>query len=335
VADSKAHPENKSANDKLLADLGSIVNTYKSKFARAAADPSPDDLSQFIDDARCKLVDDAESHLDDYLTQNGKKPHKDLLLKLKDLKGVFDESATPEERAQLFKDNVGDLIERIGGEKARKKYADQILRIYKLFEAHLKGKLKDETKKQLTKEAIKQVKKAAKSWFGNDAPDLVDHILTLRDVIAGSLDDDQKQQVLKDSVSGLAKRLLGEGFLNAPQVRAAMFGFQLGQAFGARLAADLEFIANKELVRDCAVALGASQSTPGAVDYSKPATGIVPKPLWHEGWRCDILPQSIVENYPGALVQATRPDNASAKDKLLWRVTTTGSVVNYDPTFSG
>lgn len=330
VADSKRNPQNKPANDRDLARMKAIDREHDSRFARAAQEDE-NDVEKFIDDARCKLVEEAESYVDQRIGEK----NKTLVTKLFYLKKVFDGSADEAQKKELFKDNVGDLIERIGGKDARTKHSKVILKVNDLLAAHLKGKLKPELEKTIKKEAVDYVKKASKKWFGNDAPELVDHILTLRDVLAGSLSDEQKQQVLKDSVSGLATRILGEGIMKAPQLRALMFGFELGRSFGARIAADLQLIASKELIRDCAVALSASQGAPGAVDYSKPASGVVPSPLYHRGWRCDILPESIVESYPGAVVQATRPDNASFKDKVRWRISTSGPVVTFDPTFSG
>jgi hypothetical protein len=123
--------------------------------------------------------------------------------------------------------------------------------------------------------------------------------------------------------------------MTVPQVRAAMLGFELAAPFGNRIAADLDLIANKQLARDCATALSSQQSAPGAVDYSKPTVATVPKGLWHEGWICTIVSDGYVSGFKGGVVQAQKPHNASLKDRLLWRITTTEEVVYYDPAFSG
>jgi hypothetical protein len=229
---------------------------------------------------------------------------------------------------------VNDFIEKLAGKDKAKKYTGPALEAYNALKADLSGTFPKYAKDRARKEILKQFKKASQKFFGDDAPELVDRLLDLRDVLAGSVDDKKRAQMLEDTTAALAQKLLGKTLLNSPQVRAAMFGFELGRAFGDRLAADLDFIANKELASDCAVALGPSQSTPGAIDYSHPARGIVPKPLWHEGWECVILPDAFVQGVGGGLVQATRPSNASTKDKILWRITTSGTVVTYDPSFS-
>ncbi len=292
------------------------------------------EAGDIVEQAKCRLLDDAKAKLSDYLDSKGHGDKAELADKLSDLKDVFAGDATDREKEELLKANVTELIERIGGKGAAKKYAPVINDVYRLVQAKLEGDLGKEARAQLKKRLIAEVKKASQKLFGRDAPALVDQILTLRDVLSGDASDAKKLEILKQSVTGLATRLFGEGILDTPQARAAMLGFELGRVFGESIAADLEIIANKTLASDCAVALGPSQSTPGAIDYSQPATGIVPKGLWHEGWRCDILPQAFVEGVAGGLVQATRPDNASAKDKLLWRITTSGTVVTYDPSYS-
>jgi hypothetical protein len=329
-ADTRAHPGNKAKNAKLLAELHAMQQRYGAT-ASAAGD---DELSKLIDDAKCTLLDDAKSNLQDYLRSKGHGDKLELADQLSTMRDVLKGDATDAEKQKLLETNVTDLIDKLGGKDAATRFSGPTLRAYSLIKAHLEGTLDKEVKKQLRKELITQFKKASKTWLGGDAPELVDRLLDLRDVLSGSVDPKQRAQMLQDSLASLAKRLLGNGILNAPQVRAAMFGFELGRAFGERLAADLDLIANKTLASDCAVALGPSQSTPGAIDYSKPATGIVPKDLWHEGWRCDILPEAFVQGTAGGLVQATKPANASLTDKILWRVTSTEPVVTYDPSYS-
>ena len=157
----------------------------------------------------------------------------------------------------------------------------------------------------------------------------------MRDVLAGSPSDASKFQTLKDTIASLSVRLLATNILKTPQVRAAMFGFQLGRAFGERIAADLQLIASYFLARECAQALSPKQSTPGSVNYAEATQATVPKGDFYEGWDCVIAPEGFVDSVSGGVVQATKPSNASIKDKILWRITTTGDGVLYDPSFSG
>jgi Tol biopolymer transport system component len=330
-ADTRAHPGNKATNAKLLSELRAMQQRYGTRASAAATD---DELTKLIDDAKCTLLDDAKSNLRDYLRSKGHGDKLDLADQLSTMRDVLKGDATDAEKQKLLEENVTDLIDKLGGKDAATRFSGPTLRAYSLIKAHLEGTLDKEVKKQLRKELITQFKKASKKWLGRDAPELVDRLLDLRDVLSGSVDAKQRAQMLQDSLASLAKKLLGNGILNAPQVRAAMFGFELGRAFGERLAADLDLIANKTLAGDCAAALGPSQSTPGAIDYSKPATGTVPNGLWHEGWRCDILPEAFVQGTAGGLVQATKPANASTKNKILWRITSTEPTVTYDPSYS-
>lgn len=328
-ADSEAHPGNKAENDRRLAELADIVQRLKPR-----ASTSQDEASKLIDDARCTLLDDAKSQLTDYLKQKGHDDKLELLDNLTTLRDIFKDGALTDDKEKLLQTNVEELLKRLGGEDAKEKHAETIALVYRLLKKHLEGNLKDQVKEELRDKLIDEVKKVSKKLFGRDAPEVVDKLLILRDVISGDLSDKKRQKVLEDSLGALARKLLGDKILNAPQVRAAMFGFQLGRAFGERLAADLEIIANKNLASDCAVALGRFQSTPGTVDYSKPDTAFVPDDLWHEGWQCTILGDGFVAGVPGGMVRATRPSNASTGNKLLWRITTTGSEVVYDPAYS-
>jgi hypothetical protein len=328
-SDSRRHRRNGAINARELRQLSAIVRRLH---PRAAADTT--DTAKLIDDAKCALLKQAHDSVVDYLERSGHGGEATLADKLLALRDVFEGTASPDQKAQLLKANVTELIERIGGSGAAKKYAQVINEIYKLVDAHLSGTLKETLRKSLETQLVKLAKRAAKSYFGSEASDLVDHLLTLRDVIAGSPSDAKKLQALKDSIAGLSLTLLGKNLLKTPQVRAAMLGFELGRTFGNRIAEDLNLIANFQLERDCAVALSAKQSSPGAVDYSQPTQATVPKPLWHEGWHCVIEPEGFVPGFPGGVVQATRPANASTKDKILWRITTAGEAVLYDPHFA-
>lgn len=329
-ADSEAHPENKAVNDRRLAEMKALVKRLEPR-GGAAAD---DEVSKLVDDARCALLEDAKSHLSDYLKDKGHGDKLELLDNLSTLRDIFKGEVEERDKEKLLETNVEELLTRLGGEDAKKKHGGAILRAYRLLKEDLKGNLKDEVRKQLRDDLIKEVKTVSKKLFGRDAPEVVDKLLVLRDVISGDLSDAKRQAVLQDSLGALAQKLLGKGILNSPQVRAAMFGFQLGRAFGERIAADLELITTKNLASDCAVALGKHQSTPGTVDYSKPDTAFVPSGLWHEGWQCTILGDGFVPGVAGGMVRATRPSNASRKNKLLWRITTAGEEVVYDPAYS-
>lgn len=331
AADTRRNPGSRAANAKLLASLHAMEKRYR---VRASAARSDDEVSKLVDDAKCTLLADGHKFLSAYLKDKGHDDRQELAERLLKLKDVLNGDADIKERKEILKDSIQDLIEKLAGKDRAKKYTSSVTKSYDILEAWTAGTLSKELKESFRKQLIAQFKKASQKFLGDDAPELVDRLLDLRDVLAGSVDDKKRAKMLEDSLAALAKKLFGKGLLNSPQVRAAMFGFQLGRAFGDRLAADLEFIANKELAGDCAVALAPSQDAPGAIDYSKPARGIVPKPLWHEGWECVVLPEAFVPENSGGLVQATRPADASVKNKLLWRITTTGTVVTYDPSYS-
>jgi hypothetical protein len=333
ATDARRHRRNRSVDARDLRELNSILRSLRPQATSAQAD-----VPKLIDDAKCSLLKQARDSLVDSLEKTGHGSEAKLADKLLALRDVFEGTADATEKAELLKANVTELIERIGGTGAAKKYAGVITEIYGLVDAHLSGTLKEGARKSVEKQLIKLVKKAAKSYFGSEASDLVEHLLSLRDVIAGSPSDAQKFQVLKDSIAGLSLTLLGKNLLKTPQVRAAMLGFELGRAFGNRIAEDLNLISTLQLEKDCAAALAAKQKETGGgfgtVDYSEATQATVPKPLWHEGWHCVIEPDGFVPGYPGGVVQATRPANASLKDKILWRITTTGDALLYDPHFA-
>jgi hypothetical protein len=330
-ADTRAHPGNRAANANLLAELRAMQKRYGPVGSTSAGD---DELAKLVDDAKCKLLDEGHDTLSKYLDAKGHGDKLALAERLLKLKDVLKGDADIAERQQILKDTIADFIEKLAGKDKAKKYAGEANEAYKLLESWVSGTLSKDLKASIQKRLLTQLKSASRKWFGDDAPELVDRLLDLRDVLAGSVDDKKRAKMLEDSVAALGQKLLGKTLLNSPQVRAAMFGWELGRAFGNRIAADLELIANKALANDCAVALGPSQSNPGAIDYSQPARGIVPKPLWHEGWECVVLPDAFVPASAGGMVQATRPADASRKDKILWGITTTGSVVEYDPSYS-
>jgi len=317
------------ADRTFLAELERIARRY----GRAS---QSSDIEKLVDDAKCTLLDDARSKLEDYLKDKGLEQHVDLVSRLSALKEVLRGTATDADKEKLLKANVEALIGRIAGREKAAKHAGTVADVQKLLEAYMGGTLGKETEKRVKKELLKHVKKASQKFFGDDAPELVDQLLTLRDVLSGSPSAKQQSEVLKDSIAGLAQQLLFKDILKTPQVRAAMFGFELGRAFGERIAADLKVIGQVGLARDCAIALGPSQSAPGAIDYSKPASGTVPsgQGLWHARWRCDVLPEAFAEGSQGGLVQATRPSDATLREKAIWGVTTDGPVVTYDPAYS-
>src|SRR5262249_28094830 len=154
--------------------------------------------------------------------------------KLIALRELLDGTATSAQKKELLKANVAELVELIGGKGAAAKHAPVVTELYDLIEGHLEGTLGERARKLLEKRLVTAAKKVAKSFFGSEAGELVDHLVTLRDVIAGSPDDRKRLQVLKDSIAGLSRILLGRSILSTPQVRAAMLGFDLGRTFGER-----------------------------------------------------------------------------------------------------
>jgi hypothetical protein len=325
AADVRAHPQRRAADAEDLRALTAIAARYRPHAAASGAD-----VARLIDGAKCGLLGDAHASLAAYLSRKGLDREQYFAGALLDLRDVLEGGASDSQRAQLLKASVSEWFQRVAG-KGDSSYASHA---YELLDAHLAGALTDNARTVVGKDLLAVVKKVATGSFEGEAGELVDRLLTLRDVIAGSPSDVKKFQVLEDSIAGLDVALLGKKRFDTAQVRAAMLGFQLGQTFGERIAEDLDLIANFELERDCAAALSAKQSRHGAVNYEEPTRATVPSGRFYEGWRCAIQPDGFVAGL-GGVVQATRPADATLTDAILWRTTTAGDAVLYDTRFTG
>ena len=330
ATDSRRHPRNRGRNRRLLRELNAYARAYP---PHAVASESEGEA--LVTEAKCSLLQAAEDSLNDSLERYGHAQKKNLLVTLATLRTVLKGEADEEQKRELLKEHVHALFDQLGGDGAAKKYAGLALDAYDLLKAQLDGTLTVEKRKKLKAALVKIAKKVSQRYFGDDAPELVDQVLILREVIAGDRDPERLNTVLKDSVALLVKKLLVNRAMSLPQLRAAMLGFELGRPFGQRLAADLDLIANKSLVRACAAALARKQSgsSTGVPDYGVPTVAVIAGDQWYAGWTCTIMAESIFPGY-GGLVQAQKPGDQNVVWSALWRITAAKPVVIFDPRFS-
>lgn len=359
-ADTRENPEHAEQNQAALDDLEQRLAEARAEQQRSPAQRRvtalTDNQSSTLDQARCALLEEAQQKLEAYLSQpeigHGDKVAlwkklitlRDLLKQLAKEDGGY---VGTEEKQQLLKENITDLIARLAFKEeetheavARKQatYKKMIDAVYDVIDDHL---IVPDPSKSIIDRWEKQIRAAASILGGDEEQELVDHVLTLRKVLMGTATREEQFAILKDSVANLASRLttriFGTNLLGTPQARAAVLGFQLGTAFGERIAADLELIFQGILVSDCTEAFRLDQgvSGPGSVDYTKPTNVVVTNETfhWHAGWRCVIHQEGSVPTAAGGVVIATRPETAPFYLRGMWLATTNGGkkVISYDP----
>ena len=244
----------------------------------------------------------------------------DLVGHLNDLERLLNGRVDPtsKEGDALMKSELTGMVSTFGKLDKGNRLPAAAGNIYELLRAD-KNKVADVLDKQVQTE----VKAYAKKIAGKDGEELAKQLFTLRDVLSGKYVDDQDKQfdVLKDSVAALASRIAGEDVLKLPQVRAAMFGFKLGKAFGDRIAADLKLVASTVLVRECKQVIAKAQGvTPAEIDYSKDTNRRITSELLpgttYADWICKTHPESLAEGISGGVIEAISPVNTLFGTKI-------------------
>jgi hypothetical protein len=311
--------------------------------ARAAIN---EDERKVLDQAlSCGLSTGKES-LEGFIKEHGSKDEKkalELAGKLKDLGQVLSGRLPPgsADGKALLKSNLIGLGQTFGALDSKGRLPKAGERIYDLLTNDRNKLVKD-----LDSDVQSEVRAYAKKIAGKDGEELAKQLFVLRDVLSGKWEDDKEKQykVLKDSLAALASRFVGEDVLKIPQVRAAMFGFELGRAFGDRIAADLKLVASTALVRECKLVIAKAQGQSVAdIDYSKRTerfiTADVVPGTTYANWICKVRPESRVEGVPGGVIEAISPVNTlfgrkiPLSDRLGVHLTGGGSVF-FDTAYS-
>ena len=292
------------------------------------------DDEKLIVEAGCSLLAKAKSSVDAFAAEHASEKEGQVLeltTSLSQLHDLLKGDIQPDsdEAKELLRSSLIGLGEKLGGAE-KGKLTKKGLEIYDLLKAHLGDKT-------LAQNVRADVLAVAGRFGGSDIKELIDHMFTLRDVIAGSDNDVERLRVLKDSVQELANRLVGENVLKIPQVRAAMLGFELGKAFGEQIASDLGVIVKSSIVSECEKALALEQEDQGVgttglwvkIDYTRDTQTIIRfKGAGHPGWICKMHSTSRVPGYDGVVVEAIPP----VKNYVFF--TTGGDSMYFDTAFS-
>lgn len=354
-ADTAAHPERQAENDRLIAELRALIEAStrtRRMIAQSAAeeDPLTQRQEEILDAAACGVLSEAKDHLKEYLTFENKADAAVLVDQLDTLREILynyyqGEDVSNSKADEYLQGAVEALVSRLAKDKldenaterASKRYAAVAVNIYRVIREYRFSDMTVEQTKELFKSALKD---AASAFGGKDFGELVKLSISLRDVIAGDATEEQQYEILKETVANLANRLttrlFGTAILTTPQARAAMLGFELGLAFGNRIANDLELIFTGSLIDDCTQTLASAQGGSGTIDvrYNEPTRAFVTNELlWHHGWECVILTQGYLNSRAGGIVQATRPEDYSLSQAIVWRITTRGrgGIIYWDP----
>lgn len=354
-ADTDANPDRKEQNDLMLAELNALLDEAggrkpSSFSSRAQDDGLTENQRQLLENARCTALAKAKDHLTSYISANASEDHAELFTKLDTLREILDaEEIEPEDQKKYLKTAIEDLVSRLAEDdideevtqKRKDKYVLVATNSYRILKDTLSGEL-DKNKFDRLEEALTD----ASGIFGSsDTTEFVGLVFKLRKVIAGEATEEEKYAILKETVANLANRLttklFGTAILTTPHARAAMLGFEIGLAFGERIAKDLELIFEGSLVTECTIALAKAQGASGPADvrYNEATITRVTHPdnaYTHINWECAIVDLGHVESLKGGVVQATKPTDppfdVPLRHRVMWRVTTGGrDVVLWDP----
>jgi len=327
-ADARAHPRNGARDAKAIAELTHLLELARKAGTRSlsAHTRHAEDVQGVVENSKCSWLDAAKDKLKEAAKGADAAKVKELADRLGDLKDVLNGNAKPgsAEAQKLLEANLVALGEKFGGSAKHGELTGKAITLYKVL-------TKQMSEKELSATFDKSVTELAKALGGKNAGELTGHIVTLVHVIRGDVSEEKQYDVLKETVSALATRLGLEGLMKIPQVRAAMLGFDLGRAFGDRIAADLKLIATGELKKACLSTLADAQGLTGhfeELDYSKNTRAIVKPPFFFEGYNCAILNDQNLPDYPGhALIEATSP----VKTYVFGLITTGGTTTYFDP----
>jgi hypothetical protein len=290
---------------------GSDATTAGAKAHASIGDKERETLNQ----AMSYGLEDGAKSLKEYLADQKVADGKAAVLvtHLTDLERLLNGRVDPtsKEGDALMKSELTGLVSTFGKLDKGSRLPTAAGNIYELLRAD-----KNKVAEVLDKQVQTEVKAYAKKIAGKDGEELAKQLFTLRDVLSGKYVDDQDKQfdVLKDSVAALASRIAGEDVLKLPQVRAAMFGFKLGKAFGDRIAADLKLVASTVLVRECKQVIAKAQGvTPAEIDYSQDTNRRITAELLpgttYADWICKTHPESVAEGVSGGVIEAISPVN--------------------------
>jgi len=353
--DNEKHPEDVEANrpvlrhlKRLLDDAQALLDARGGSRHYAASSrqdgPTGADKRGAVDEAACWALSQAWQVIKDL----GLLPEEDAALgdKFLTLAALLDgEEISSEDKKIYLRREIEDLVSRLAkddldddaSEANKQTYVSAIEGIFNLLEGYLEGDLTTAAQETL-EEGLTD---AAEAFGGKESRELVSLMFTLRKVIAGEASSDEQWRILKESVANLADRLttilFGKALLSTPQARAFMFGFELGTAFGERIAADLELIFRSALVNQCIEAFVDDQGANGPGDvvfWEESAVVVTDEASWHPGWRCHILPEAYVEGIGGGVVLVTPPTEIPFYGHIMWRVTIGGDWKNgkyWDP----
>lgn len=219
------------------------------------------------------------------------------------LNPVGEEHVSDEEKDEILKDAVLGLVKTVAGKRENELSG----KTYELY-AVLTGQIGKDRHAEVFRSNVRAI--AAKIDKKN-GDELAAVAFDLIDVLAGDLTPEKRDEMLQRHIIGLATRVVGEGIIKGPHVRAFLTGFDLMRPFAAQIAQNLTGVANVALHRACTLALEEERSRRDEQSIEGVSVKITSESLGAPsslvGWTC----AAFQDPAHGLVFQATSPYGAT------------------------
>jgi hypothetical protein len=282
----KASGERRSQLARLDKALGKAIRKLRkvpsADFSRGAGGLSKEDLDKCVDG----LID----NFDEFAKTRDIKDKpasqvKALLGHLTILKDLLDpeknKSVKPEDKKKILEDSLVALVKQLGGTE-KGELAGNSLKLYKV----LTGQLDKPGKEKAFKDAVTALAKKVADKQGGE---LAKQVLILFDVVTGNLDAAKRDDVLKTAVLGLITKIGEKGYLNLPQIKAFVTGYELMAPFANYIVRNLVVVVNRGIYTRCLDELETAKANFPTVEFPGPGVSTGPwknNPVATSGWSC-------------------------------------------------